>query len=246
MGEPLDPEAAAAFLERACDRHGGTAAYEATATLALRLADVGGLLPWLKGVNRIYRAPSVVDLYPHRRRAVFGDFPLPGQVGIFDTGRVAIGQDAEARLDGPSHRRTFDGWGKSRTWWPEDAVYFFGYSLLHYAALPFSLRGRPLVDARRTRRGVELWCRFPAGADTHSAVEGFVFDESGLLIRHDYRAEIMGAVFNGAHVGHDHQRFGGLLIATRRTVYAKPWHYPVRGRLPIPVLTARLLPRDPA
>ena len=132
---------------------------------------------------------------------MFHDYPLAGEHGIFDAGRVLISLDPAARPDGVSHRRTFTGLARLRSWWPQDAVYFFGYALLHYVALPFSLRGRTLVDARRTRRGVELWFRFPDGADTHSRLEGFVFDETGLLVRHDYRAEILGAIFNGAHVG---------------------------------------------
>jgi hypothetical protein len=37
---------------------------------------------------------------------------------------------------------------------------------------------------------------------------------------------------------------GGVLFATHRTVYAKPWHYPIRTILPIPVMRARVLPRD--
>jgi hypothetical protein len=179
---------------------------------------------------------------------VFHDYPLGGEHGIYDAGRVSISLDASARLDGPSHRGTFTGLARLRSWWPQDAVYFLGYALVHYASLPFRLRTEELIDARRTRRGVELWFRFPAGAETHSAVEGFVFDESGLLVRHDYRAEILGAIFNGAHVGTEHRRFGGLLIASRRTVYVKPWHHfarwgPVRARLPVPILRARILER---
>jgi hypothetical protein len=243
MPEALGPIAARVFLDRACERHGGLEAYARTRKLALQLFDLGGAVPRLKGLGRKFPPPGAVDVWPHARRAVFYHYPRPNQVGIYDQGRVAIGLDPEARLEGPSHRRTFVGIAKWRTWWPEDFLYFLGYALVHYVSLPFSLREQELIEARRSRRGVELWFRFPADADTHSAVQGFYFDASGLLFRHDYRAEIMGAVFNGAHLSEDYQEVEGLHLATRRTVYAKPWHYPVRARLPIPVLTARLLPR---
>jgi hypothetical protein len=243
MPERLDAAAARAFLELACERHGGWEAYRRAAKRELQLRDLGGALPRLKGLGRKFRAPGAVDVWPHRRRAVFHDWPRPGQVGIYDQGRVAIGLDRDARLDGPSHRGTFVGIARWRTWWPEDLLYFLGYALVHYLALPFSLGEHELIEAQRSRHGVELWFRFPTGADTHSAVEGFFFDGSGRLVRHDYRAEIMGSAFNGAHLSEDYVTDQGLLLATRRTVYAKPWHYPWRMRLPIRVLTARLLPR---
>jgi len=247
MSRLLDGEDVAAFLDRACERHGGVEAWNAVDRLSLRLDDLGGALPWLKGLGRTFPPPSWVDMWPHQRRAVFRDYPLPGEHGIFDAGRVLISVDPAARPEGVSHRRTFTGLARLRSWWPQDAVYFFGYALLHYVALPFSLRGQAIVDARRTRRGVELWFRFPDGADTHSRLEGFVFDHSGLLRRHDYRTEILGPIFNGAHAGSEHRSFEGLLIASRRTVYVRPWHYvpgwgPIRTRLPLAILRGRLRP----
>jgi hypothetical protein len=244
MPERLDAAAASAFLDLACERHGSVETYGQVQRLALRLVDLGGAIPRLKGLGRKFSAPEDVEVWPHARRVVFHDYPRRGQVGVYDQGRVAIGLDPEARLEGPSHRGTFRGIGKWRTWWPEDLLYFLGYSLVHYVSLPFSLRGLELIEASRGGRGVELWYRFPPNADTHSAIQGFYFDASGLLVRHDYRAEIMGAVFNGAHVSEDYRPIDGLQLATRRVVYAKPWHYPIRARLPIPVLRARLLPRE--
>jgi hypothetical protein len=243
MRGKLGLAAGTAFLDLACTRHGGNEAYANTRRWALELSHLGGFIPRLKGLGRKFPAPESVDVWPHAQRAVFHNFPRAGQVGVYERGRVALSLDPDASLDGPSHRGTFVGIAKWRTWWPEDLIYFLGYSLVHYVSLPFSLREQELLGMRRSSRGAELWFRFRAHAHTHSRVEGFYFDESGLLLRHDYRAEILGPMFNGAHVSEDYQDVGGLLLATRRTVYAKPWHYPVRARLPIPVLTARLLPR---
>jgi hypothetical protein len=243
MRGKLGLPAGTAFLDTACKRHGGDEAYARSGGWALQLSRLGGVIPRWKGLGRKFPAPEAVDVWPQAQRAVFHDFPQAGHVGVYDRGRVALGLDADVRLGGPSHRATFAGLAKWRTWWPEDLIYFLGYALVDYVSLPFSLREQELFEAHRGRRGVELWFRFPAGADTHSRIQGFFFDESGLLLRHDYRAEILGAMFNGAHLSEDYQNVGGLLLATRRTVYAKPWHYPVRARLPLPVLTARLLPR---
>lgn len=171
---------------------------------------------------------------------MFYDYPQPGHVGIYDNGRVALALDPRERLTGPTHRDTFVGIATWRTWWPEDAVYFLGYALLLYVSLPFCLFAQQLISARRGDGGVELWYRFADSVDTHSDVQGFFFDESGLLVRHDYSVDILGAVFNGAHGSSDYCQIAGLQVARQRTVYAKPWHYPVRARLPIAALTARL------
>jgi hypothetical protein len=245
MRERLGPTAVGEFLDRACDRHGGLETFELTPRLSLVLAEFGGAVPWLKGVGRRFAAPRAVDLWPHQCRAVFYDYPGQDRVAIYDHGCVAITDDPDLQLEGPTHRATFAGIAKWRTWWPEDAVYFLGYALLLYVSLPYALRAQRLMSAWRRPDGVELWYRFADGADTHSAVQGFYFDESGLLVRHDYRAEILGAMFNGAHFSADYTAIAGLQLATRRTVYAKPWHYPVRAHLPVPVLTARLSPRPP-
>jgi hypothetical protein len=243
MFERLDLAAARAFLDLACERHGGWDAYRRAEKRELQFQDLGGAVLRLKGLVRKFRRPGAVDAWPHRRRVVFHDWPRPGQVGIYEQGRVAIGLDPDARLDGPSHRGTFVRIARWRTWWPEDLLYFLGYALVHDLGLPFTLADAELVEARRSRHGVELWFRFPAGADTHGTIEGFFFDESGRLVRHDCRAEIMGSPFNGADAIEDYVTDDGLLLATRHTVSAKAWHYPLRMRLPIPVLTARLLPR---
>jgi hypothetical protein len=235
---------AAEVLDQACTRHGGLDAFARTTRLELRLEGLGGMIPRMKGLGWTFPQISGVDLFPHERRAVFLDYPERNSVGVFSEGRVALGSDPTALPGGGSHRSTFGGFAKWRMWRPEDALYFFGYALLDYVSLPFSLLERELVDAGRSRRGAELWFRFPTGSDTHSSVQGFFFDESGLLVRHDYRAEVIGSIFNGAHMSREYVQIGGLSIATRRTVYAKPWHYPVRWVLPMPVLYATVLPRS--
>ena len=129
MSRLLDGEDVAAFLDRACERHGGVEAWNAVDRLSLRLDDLGGALPWLKGLGRTFPPPSWVDMWPHQRRAVFRDYPLLGEHGIFDAGRVLISVDPAARPEGVSHRRTFTGLARLRSWWPQDAVYFL--SLIH-------------------------------------------------------------------------------------------------------------------
>jgi hypothetical protein len=246
MANAMNRTAVTEFVARACSRHGGSQAFNRIDRLELQILGLRGFLPRLKGLGWTFPSPSAVDVWPHRQRAAFFDYPQRGSVGIYESGRAAIGPTATDVADGPSHRRSFGPLSKWRFWTPQDAVYFFGYSLVEYTSLPFCLVHHELIEARRNATGVELWYRFPSGSDTHSAIQGFYFDASGLLLRHDYRAEILGRIFNGAHLHREHRMIGGILLATRRTVYVKPWHYPVRRMLPIPVLDARLTVKNEA
>lgn len=234
---------AASVLETAERRHGGIEVYSRAKKIALRFETLGGLIPRLKGLGMTFPSMSDVDVFPQDGRTVFFDYPAPGRTGVYERGRVGLDLEATAAPTGPAHRPTFDGVAKWRRWRPEDAMYFFGYALGDYLSLPFSLRSRKLIDARPWGRGAELWFRFPDSSDTHSRVQGFFFDDSGLLVRHDYRAEILGVMFNGAHFSRDYVDVDGLAVATRRTVYAKLWHHPSRLVLPLPVLHARIRPR---
>jgi hypothetical protein len=117
-------------------------------------------------------------------------------------------------------------------WTPLDALYFFGYALVNYWALPFLLASTRFI--RASERAVTV--DFLDGFDTHSRRQSFHFDETGLLLRHDYTACVVGWWATGSHYSSDYVDAGGLLLAQGRDV---------RGRLgswatPVPVLKARL------
>ena len=126
----------------------------------------------------------------------------------------------------------FAGWRKLRRWSPADALYFFGYALTHYHALPFTLgRGEPLGIQRvrydgRVLTGIEV--ELPAELHTHSRRQTFYFEEDGLLRRHDYVADIAGTWARGAHFWTDFTTVGGLEMARVRHVVAR------LGRRPTP------------
>ena len=219
---------AAAFVARSVARHGGA---ERWPRLRVTLAPkrLTGLLPRWKGVGHTFDLPATADIEPARARAVFHDYPEPGSSGVFEAGRVALGGDALAE-----HRSTFSGARKWRRWSPLDALYFFGYALTHYHALPFTLAGAELRawDARRRI----LTVAFPPSVHTHCAVQSIHFDDSGLILRHDYVAEIVGGWARGAHLWRDYVTVEGFPIATHRQVLAR-LH---RMAIPLVVLDARL------
>lgn len=217
---------AGALLDRAIARHGGRAAWEAFRCVTLAPRTLGGALPALKGIGRTFPLPPRIDVYPHESRAVFHDYPAPGQRSVFAAGAVELlDADGRALAKNPDARRTFRGLRKWRRWAPADALYFFGYALTHYHGLPFTLaEGRPLALRRaradgRALAGVEV--ELPAALHTHNRRQTFYFDDQGLLRRHDYVAEIVGWWARGAHLWRDFVTAGGIPIPRVRHVVAR-------------------------
>jgi hypothetical protein len=195
---------------------------------------ISGVLPWLKGNGRTFDAPGLIRIEPQQGRAVFVDYPAPGEHGIYDRGRVALGQGTPVE-----HRTTFAGLGKWRQWSPLDALYFFGYAVTHYHALPWTLREAEVLELRRSGQPGAvhaLTVRFPPTLHTHSAVQTVHLAADGLIVRHDYVAEIVSSTAVGAHLWLDYVEVKGFPIATHRRVLTRIG----RQALPLVALDARL------
>jgi hypothetical protein len=212
------------LLDRAIDRFGGDALWQRIDCVMLRFRELGGALPRAKGMGKTFKKPDLVRVYPRAFRAEYEG------LGIFEAGIV------DGRND---RRRTFDGFRKYRRWSNADAVYFFGYAITTYLSVPFVLRQLETWTAE-TRNGFEITAVFPPHIHTHGPRQKFYFDRSGLLLRHDYHAEIVGAWARGAHFTSDYETIKGLPVATRRHVYARIG----RRAMPIPLLFARIEPVD--
>jgi hypothetical protein len=222
------------LLESAIRRHGGWEAWLALDTIWLSLTSLTGLLPMVKGAGRTFPVPRRIEVRPHDRRAVFHDYPDVGGRGVFDDGRVRLLDASGAVIvsdDRP--RESFGGWRKYRRWSAAQALYFWGYALTHYHALPFSLvNARPL---RRCSVGFEgrrlegLDVELPVDLHTHSRRQSFYFEPDGLLRRHDYVAEIVGVWARGAHYWSAFSTSAGVEVAQRRHVVGRlgRWAVPV-------------------
>jgi hypothetical protein len=218
---------AAEVLERACDHYGGVQAWRALRRIRLIPAELSGLLPWLKGMGNTFRLPSAFEIDPHERRTRFLGYPDADHVGLFENGAVRIerrdGGDVVA--ESRDHRQSFRALAKHRRWAPLDALYFFGYALAHYHALPFTLREARLLRARtagsRNKPVDILDVELPADLPTHCRRQTFYFDRSGRLTRHDYHAEIVGFLARGAHFWKRETICNGLPICMERHVVAR-------------------------
>ena len=244
----IDRALGATLLSAAIERHGGLDLWRRVRAIELRLDSLSGAVPAMKGIGRTFPSPGRIRIEPQRSRVIWSEWPSAGMCGLYEDGRVAI--VPEVALAGGSaselgltpRRQSFAGLRKWRRWQDLDALYFFGYALVHYLSLPFSLLDAELLSARRLNSGGgELWFRFDSD-HTHCAVEGFRFDSSGLLVRHDYRADVISRMATGAHLSADYAELCGLPVARRRTVYAKLGHRSPAPVTPLPVLRASLEP----
>jgi hypothetical protein len=216
------PVQARDLLGQAVERYGGDAAWARLRHLSLRPAHLSGLLASVKGLGRTFNLPGRVDIDAHQRRAVFHDYPGPGKVGIFDGARVGIADaPAAAAAVLHEHRASFRGWHKWRRWSATDALYFFGYALTYYHALPWLLRSTRFVSLRATgASGAQhaLEVEFPPEIHTHGPIQTFFFDATGLIVRHDYTAEIVSNWARGCHFWRDYQWFDGVPLSMTRHV----------------------------
>src|SRR5450631_1407126 len=229
----LDAVHARELIARSIARHGGER-WSRIERLTLRPRTLSGLIPWMKGNGRTFKLPSRAEIVPQVARATFFDYPRAGEHGLFDAGRVALGAAALAE-----RRGTFRRLRKWRRWQPLDALYFFGYALTHYHAMPWTLRDAEPLALRHTGRhgrhgrsddAFALTVRFPPSVHTHCPVQTVYFAPDGLIARHDYVADIVSVWARGAHFWRDYVTVEGIPLATRRTVYAR------LGRRPLPIV----------
>lgn len=223
-------------LARAIEAYGGISLWRRLKHVVLRVESLGGILPVIKGLGNTFARPELVTVSPADRRVEFHDYPRPGARAQFDNGSVSVydAEGAEVFREG-AYRQTFRGLAKNRRWSDADAVYFFGYALVTYLSVPFILPGIA-TGITEVNDGLRVTARFPDGWDTHSLEQEFWFDSSGLLVRHDYRADVVGWWAAGAHFTSDYTIVAGLPIARKRHVFGR-----LLGAVtPVPVLNASI------
>lgn len=114
-------------------------------------------------------------------------------------------------------RRLFPG-GRRMLWWDRlDQVYFSGYALWNYLAFPALLLREDIAWTEPAPGTLEA--RFPPHLPTHSERQRFHFDRAtGLLLQHDYTAEVFGGWAKAANVVLAHGDADGVPYPSRRRV----------------------------
>ncbi|WP_180685985.1 hypothetical protein [Streptomyces gossypiisoli] len=203
--------------------HGGLDRYEQyeSATVDFRS---GGALWAAKGQEGVFdRAAVRVDL--RRQHASHYPFTSAGLRTSFTAERVAVESDhGEVRAERLAPREAFAGHTLETPWDDLHVAYFAGYAMWTYLTSPFTFvsPGFQTEELLPVAEDGEMWSRlkvtFPDDIATHSREQVFYFDQTGLLRRHDYTAEVINAG-PAAHYAFDYAEFGGIMVPTKRRVY---------------------------
>jgi hypothetical protein len=202
-----------ALLDQVLAAHGGREAWESTTEVSAHLHTGGFALRWKRVGEPFPDYRATVSM--HAPRTVIEPYPgPPGARGIFERDHVRIEDASGATIDGRADmRRRFPGL-RRRLWWdPLDALYFAGYALWNYFTTPLLLTRCEVEERGRTLEVI-----FPPEIPTHSRRQLFHFDETGLLTRLDYTAEVFGRWARGRHECRAHRSFDGLVFPTSRRV----------------------------
>lgn len=176
-------------------------AYNRIGGIVLRIDQLSGLIPFMLGIGRSFPKPTTINVEPHQRRTTFHKVGIDDSDVVYHNGSVSING---ACIE--NYRQRFRGLRKLRIFSMADAAYFFGYALSDYFSFPFSLPNYRVIASRSLNDGGDrVVLQFPSGADTHSRIQAFQFDSTGLLMRHDYRADILGPFFCGSQHYQDYR-----------------------------------------
>ena len=114
-------------------------------------------------------------------------------------------------------RQYFPGGRRFFYWDDLDMAYFANYAMWNYLTLPALLMRKDIIWYE-VEVGL-LEAIFPKEIPTHNQKQRFRFDqETGLLLQHDYTAEVIGSLAKAAHVVLEHSESDGLKFTSHRRV----------------------------
>lgn len=158
----------------------------------------------------------------------------PGVTGVLEGADVRLEDAAGQILAERKRARDFFVTGRRLFWWDDlDMAYFANYATWNYFTLPALLMNESIAWSE-LQPGL-LQARFPDSIPTHNRIQQFTFDlQTGLLVQHDYTAEIISPLANAANVVLRHAKNDrGLVYPSERRVTPRS---PKGVAMPMPVL----------
>jgi hypothetical protein len=199
--------------ERALEAYGGADLWKRAVAVNSTLS-ARGLAFRIKWQKPFLRAKARFEVAVPRAR--IQPIDSEGNTGVLDGHNVAIeGRDGEM-LETRASARQYFPYGRRFFYWDrQDQTYFACYALWNYSTLP-ALLMREDISWTEEKNGV-LVARFPPYLPTHSERQRFRFDcTTGLLIQHDYVAEILGGWAKASMVVLEHRLWNGIPYVSRR------------------------------
>lgn len=216
------------LLNEVLDAYGGAERWRSIAAITAR-GRLGGLLPKRFPGSKL--SNFTVEVSVAEQRTVLNDFPQPGQRGVFDHGEARIespdGEVIDVRTDPRSAFFGLSGIRRNLRWDPLDTTYFAGYAFWNYLTSPHLLthHGVTATDGGPCQKSGRQWRRllatFPADINTHCRQQTYYVDTDGLIGRHDFLAEPVGAWANAALYCSQYRRIDGIVFPTQRRVFPR-------------------------
>ena len=200
---------------RAIDSYGGKELWEKVRQIETVVSAHGlaFILKWQSPFNHIKIKTEVgkpcITLQPINRS---------GDTGILDGNFVRLEDSSGNILRERKNPREKFPYGRRLLWWDTlDQVYFAGYAFWNYLTLP-ALLLRNDIEWTELAPG-RLRAVFPPSLPTHCTEQHFTFDlKTGLLLQHDYTAEVMGSWAKATHVVLEHGSWNSIPYPSKRQV----------------------------
>lgn len=227
------------LLAFAIEAHGGLERWNTFTGLSTQVSIDGAIWHLKQQPGQLFDKTFKIDT--HSQRLSITPFAGTDQRTVFTPGRLTLetlgGQVIEQR-DHPA--RSFDGHQLETPWDLLHVAYFASEALWTYLASPF-LYTYPGFECREIepwQENGEQWRRlevtFPDTVESHTRTQITHFGPDGLMRRHDYTVDILGGA-TGANYVSDYQEVQGLMMPTRRRIYA----YDSNGqKVPEPLLVS--------
>ncbi len=210
------------LLEMAVVAHGGLDRWNQVASVHAH-ASITGAVWHLKGRPDVLKDVTIEA--QTRTEYLTMQFPVQGKRSIFEPGRIVIEQESAASQSYEHPVGAFVGHSRETPWNDVHVAYFSGEALWTYLTVPFLYTYPGFITEELTpwEENGERWRRlkaiFPANISSHTREQISYFGPDGLLRRHDYTVDILGGA-TGANYASAYQTVGGIVVPTRRRVYA--------------------------
>jgi hypothetical protein len=226
------------LLERAVAAHGGLDRWNRVTAITVD-ASIGGALWHVKGKRDALK--DVRFEVDTKRELLTMDFVGQDKRSVFEPLRVVIQSHNGALIDARDEpERSFDGHQPETPWDNIHLAYFIGEALWTYLNMPFlyTWPGFTTEEIAPIEVDGETWRRlkvtFPEHIKSHAREQISCFGPDGLLRRHDFTIDILGAA-TGLLYASDYRDVDGIIIPTTRRGYAWQGDYQL---IPEPLLVA--------
>jgi hypothetical protein len=207
------------------EAHGGHTRWKRFRAIESEMS-ITGLLWARKGwPDALKNARVTVDT--ENQRVSYHPFTGEGLRSTYCPDEVAIeGPDGPQIKSRNNPRAAFEGHKVETEWDDLHLAYFSGYAMWNYLNTPFLflLPGvateelAPIEDNGERRR--RLKATFPSTIATHCPEQVFYIDDTGLIARLDYSAEVSGSA-PAAHYMSGYREFDGIKFPTQRRVFPR-------------------------